>query len=296
MVRFLIVFLICLQGGFCEEVWIRSFDLGGGGLKTALLSYDPDSKQMRYLEPEVQLGKCPADQEVKEWIRLAMEEKLFRDLDEEVEEGVLFAFSLADLSKLKDRSLLTREISELCDLPKERVVSLDDGAAHLFGSLYALQDELPEGPIWNFGIGTGVCVSYIDASRKLNTPYELSEKLGALPCDIEDPITGKLIGRACNRTCFEKIVQANEGDLEKSFSQFAAIWKPYLEVVIFHEQLEPPVAIVFTGGHTELYKGGLVEALSKLEIPVSLFTGPSQAGLLGAAFYAIQVFGEERVF
>ena len=84
-----------------QVVYIRTFDLGGSGLKTALLSYDKNSRVMSWVELEAQLEKCPIELDVADWIRSHMKEVTGKDLDEEIRSGYLFGFSLSGLYKLR---------------------------------------------------------------------------------------------------------------------------------------------------------------------------------------------------
>src|ERR1700722_6840080 len=121
---------------------IRCFDLGGGGLKTALVKYD--GQRMKIQGHLYQLGKCPDDQHVDEWARQKLKE-IHVNLDEEVKKNYRFGFSLAGLDKLRKREVYTHDMHKLFKLPQERVHAVHDGKAHLIASLHAVK-HLPNSP------------------------------------------------------------------------------------------------------------------------------------------------------
>lgn len=280
---FFCFFLIFLQLAYSDQILIRSFDLGGGGLKTALLTYDTNIKKMDWVEEPMQLGKCPDHQEVRQWIREVLQEKLQKNLDAEVEAGYVFGFSLAGLNKLRLLPLHTSDMSILCDLPTDQVVCIGDGAAHLIASLHFLGDNLPKGSIWNFAIGTEIGYGHADdhGVTKFGYLYKLFDENDRgvwIAC-------GKK-AKLCGGRSFDQILMKNVGDIETSFSEFTAIWKNYLDL-IFPQMKEMPSAIIFTGGQIDFYQGRLIKELCKLDVRVPIFQGPKNAGLLGAAFHAI---------
>ncbi|MBA3603422.1 MAG: hypothetical protein H0W50_07230 [Parachlamydiaceae bacterium] len=91
----------------------RCFDLGGGGLKTALVRYDQNTKTMNIEGKAQKLGKCPNDQEVSKWVREKIAEIGNSDLDKEINDGYLFGFCLAGLDKLREKPLDTWDIATL---------------------------------------------------------------------------------------------------------------------------------------------------------------------------------------
>ncbi len=286
---FFYLYLFFSGFAYADEFFIRAFDLGGGGLKTARLLYDTDSEKMNWIEPQTQLGKCPDALEVKDWIRIALKEKTQQNLDEEIAAGYFFGFSLAGLDKLRSYPLVSSDMSVLCDLPKDKVAAIGDGTAHLVASLHFLKNKLPEGSVWNFAIGTGVGVAYAGSDHKVAPIFTVYKAFGSLPWNIQES-GGEYLGRACNSGVFDRALQKN--DLEQSFLQFAEAWKPYLDVVLSNQNLPKVGSIVFTGGHIDTYKDKLVEVLSYLELPVVLFSGPPCAGLFGAALNVMNSFSQ----
>lgn len=133
-----------------EIKYIRSFDLGGSGLKTALFCYNKQTKIMNQVSSNVKLGMCPDNMEVADWIRLQFKQILNKDLDDEVIKEYAFGFSLAGLDKLRSAPFTTDDISILFKLPRDKVIGIDDGAAHLIASLHDKNLNLPKGCIWNF--------------------------------------------------------------------------------------------------------------------------------------------------
>gem|GEM_PF-5150732 len=287
MFKFLVVVILFFsQSVFSDQIFIRSFDLGGSGLKTAVFTYDTDLKQMILIEPQTQLGICPDDMEVKDWIRVRIKETLQKELEEEIRLGYVFGFSLAGFDKLRSAPLPTNDLSILCNLPKDKVICIDDGASHLIASLHALKDKLPEGPIWNIGIGTGVSLGYADTGPRVRKLYELYKMFGVAPWDTKEPDSGQVGWRVCSAKSFDRILTEKNGDKDEAFSEFAARWKSYLEANFLNTKEVMPAAIVFTGGHIDTHGDQLLKALSKLNITVPLFTGVRASGLFGAAWHA----------
>lgn len=275
-----------------DIIYIRAFDLGGGGLKTSVFSYNSQNQSMEWLEPMLQLGSCPEEKEVSEWLRYRMKELLGKDLDEEVKEGYLFGFSLAGLNKLRARPLATFDMAALCRLPADKVSCVDDGTSHLIASLHELKNQLPSGPIWNFALGTAVGVGYFDHNERacsLSDLYALLD-VDVLWCSIQPGVDGPM-WRVCGATYGFDQILAEHGELnERCFLEFAKRWKYHLDAhlpdISCAERF--PKALIFTGGHIEKYGNHFVEILTKLGCSAPLFVGPTGAGLLGAAWNAIE--------
>lgn len=271
-----------------DYVKLRSFDLGGGGLKTGLLYYDRSAETMNWIEPQVQLGRCPDDKEVDEWIRSCI------DLDDEIQSGCLFGFSLAGLDKLRSRSLDSHDMSTLFKIPANSIRCIDDGAAHLVASLKVLSTELPKGSIWNFSIGTGVGFGFTDCDRNVRNLYDFHSLFGCWPWCTTEPMTGSQVWLSCgSKYGFDELVTTNNGSTDTCvFNEFASRWQAYLETSVIgycnEYYLEKgwgtPAAVVFTGGHIEHYGTRLVSILQDQNLKIPAFTGPQNAGLLGSAW------------
>lgn len=301
-VKNILAFLFCLVhvpvlfGGTIE--YIRTYDLGGLGLKTALLRYDRNSKKMDWIENKTQLGQCPDDMEVCDWIRLRMREVLGKDLDAEIHAGYLFGFSLAGLNKLRSKPLANCDMSLLFKLPSDRLRCIDDGAAHLVASLNTLDLSAFKGPIWNFSLGTGVGSGFTTSEHRPRNLSDFWTFFDRAPWTVLEPSTGLKIWIPCSSHYgFDQIVAQNNGVVdEEVFNKFASRWKGYIEECIldYSTKTSPnknwgtPVAVVFTGGHIDVYGDRLVKALHTLHVNVPIFTGPKNAGLLGAAWNTVK--------
>ncbi len=235
--------------------------------------------------------------EICDWIRLRMHEVLGRDLDTEVRSGYLFGFSLAGLDKLRSKSLATTDVSVLFQLPINKISCIDDGSAHLVASMKTLESRLPKGPIWNFSVGTGVGFGFTDSNHTVRNPSDFIEFFDYAPWHVKEPLTGLDVTFACSGLAFDKIVANRKGIIDDSiFLEFASRWKAFIDFKIlkYSKTISPnkhwgtPAAIVFTGGHIDMHGDCLVDTLHELNIDVPVFTGPKNAGLLGAAWNAIK--------
>ena len=273
--------------------YIRCFDLGGSGLKTALVIYDPTKKSMRIEGSVQQLGKCPDDQKVSDWARKKIQEIAKTDLDQEAKKGYLFGFSLAGLDKLRKKSVSTDDMAQLFDLPKERVAYTGDGNAHLIASLKSVKN-LPEGRIWNIALGTGVGFGITNSKKEVKPSGDLKKFFGCEAWEAKELTTNKGIWEAGSGPAFDKIVHNNGNNTSKAIEEFAGRWKLFIEKQIIErsknegKEWAAPNAVVFTGGHIEWNDDRLTNALNKAGLKVPAFTGPKQAGVLGAAWLAVE--------
>lgn len=277
--------------------YIRTYDLGGSGLKTALLRYDKETQKMDWVEHQTQLGKCPDDMEVHEWIRTRMQMVIGKDLDREINSGYLFGFSLSELDKLRAKALSTTNISSLFKLPSTKVRCIDDGAAHLIASLHTPSLELPKGPIWNFSIGTAVGFGFTDSHNRVRNLSDFQLFFGCLPCRTKEPRSGLEVWIPCgSHFGFDQIVAEHQGIVDdRSFIEFASRWKGYIEsnILEYSTIISPdkrwgtPAALVFTGGHIDMYANRFCDTLRTLNLTIPVFTGPKHAGLLGAAWNTV---------
>lgn len=296
--KFTLFLCFCFQLLLGSDIeYIRAYDLGGQGLKTALLRYDKLSHSMNWVEDKMLLGSCPADMEVYDWIRLRMKEVVGVDVDEEISAGYLFGFALAGLEKLRPTPLSNCDMSLIFNLPSERVRCIDDGAAHLIASLNSLDLADFKGPIWNFSLGTGVGWGFTNADHRVRNLSDFWDFFETAPWFVKEPITGLDVWIPCGSYYgFDKIVADNAGIVDETvFSTYALRWKSYIEDCILgfstknapHKNWGTPVAIVFTGGHIDAYGDRLVNSLFKSNISIPVFTGPKKAGLLGTAWNTV---------
>ncbi|MBA3237294.1 MAG: ankyrin repeat domain-containing protein [Parachlamydiaceae bacterium] len=273
----------------------RVFDLGGSGLKTALLSYDKNFRSIDWVEPQTLLGKCPDNAEVDKWIRSCMQESIKKDLDVEINLGYSFGFSLAGLDKLRDKALNSCDMSTLFKIPSDLIRCIDDGAAHLVASMNTLGPKLPKGPIWNFSIGSGVGFGFTDCNHNVRKLCDFYSFFGCWPWDSTEPYTGSEVWLSCgSKFGFDQIVADHGGFVNSNvFSEFASRWKSYLECSVLEFSKEQskewgsPAAVVFTGGHVDHYGSVLADKLREIGLEIPVFTGPKNAGLLGAGWNVV---------
>lgn len=267
---------------------IRCFDLGGGGLKTALVKYDGHKI---YLKGHVKsLGKCPDDQHVDQWVRKKLKEMAHVDLDKEVKQGYKFGFSLAGLDKLRSKPVSKAKIDQLFNLPSDKVSALDDGQAHLIASLQTVQG-LPAGRVWNIAIGTGVGFGFTNSKKEPKPADDLKKFFDCSAWEAKEPTTGKAIWEAGSGPAFDRI-RSSCASNDEAMNEFSARWKAFVEKQIIERSKDgkdwgKPAAIVFTGGHTEYHSGQLVNSLKNTDVKVSVFQGPAWAGIVGAAWNVI---------
>lgn len=295
---YILFFFVQVQCVYSSNIeYIRAYDLGESGLKTALFCYDKNHNKMEQIEPKTQLGICPDETDVSTWVRLRMREALDKDLDKEIDLEYSFGFSLAGLNKLRLKPFPTTDMSVLFELPSHKVRCIDDGAAHLVASLNTQDLKLPKGSIWNFAIGSGVGVGFTDNDHHVRNLFDFWSFFGHSPWDVKEPRTGLKMWIACGSLYgFDKIVSEHGGIIDDEvFLEFASRWKAYIETCILdystitapEKQWGTPAALVFTGGHIDIHENRLVNTLKKLGIKIPVFTGPKNAGLLGAAWNVV---------
>jgi len=284
-----------------DMTYIRCFDLGGGGLKTGLLSYNKTTGEMKIEQDEIKLGKCGTTEKVQDWVRNQMRANGI-DLDREIANGNLFGFSLAGLEKLfENKKIESSNLPQLFNLPSEKVSSISDGRAHTLASVRMLKQQLATGEVWNFSIGTGVGMGYTDIEKNLHTNAELKEFFdGKNSWDVKEPTTNKAVWESCSsKRGFDKIVaDITHTPNDEAFKIFATRWKAFIEQRIIDNAQKKgkpiPTAVVFTGGNIDWYGDKLATAVNNLGLKIKAFTGPKHAALYGAAFNAIDREGGQK--
>lgn len=268
---------------------IRSFDLGGGGLKTALFIYNYGTKKMKIKADSVTLlGKCPNDKELSDWIR----EKI-PTLEEEIHQDFSFGFSLAGFDKLHDRLVKGLSISQLFELPAAKTSSIDDGGAHLLASLKMLNNKLPQGRVWNISLGTGVGFGFTNQKKEIKLSEDLYKFFEVSAWNVMDPTTNKPIYQVGSSKAFKAMLK--EMGPDQALIKFAEIWQQFInqKIIDYSEftgkDWAKPSAVVFTGGFIDYNNGKkLIEKLDSLGLKVPAFVGPKNAGLHGAAWNVIE--------
>lgn len=270
---------------------IRSFDLGGGGMKTALIQYDEESRKMNFIGDVFQFDKCPDDQEVADWLRERMREVAGIDLDQEASQGYLFGFSLAGLgNKLRVKPVGNYDVPILFNLPMPRVKVIDDGNAHLIASLVMHRDRFPDVVIWNFAIGSGIGFGCTRDGRKIIRRDALKLNFYQHSQWVETKCVGS--GSLCpaKDDGFDAIVLANNGVVDEGcYKEFALRWSAFIKrnLESCDDLVQEPSPIVLTGGYMDFHAEGFMEALGELKILTTILVGPKNAGLLGAAWHVI---------
>lgn len=249
------------------DIKIRSFDLGGGGMKTARFVYYQDTQQM-HLEDVAILcfPKCPDDQEVADWIRAELNEHDI-NLDQEAAAGFRFGFSLAGLGdKLRVKPVETRNIAELFRLPQKMVFALHDGEAHALASY--IDVGVSDSEVWNFALGTAIGLGVMHQEKVLFLHCPLVQEIIAFLMDKE------VLARECTPH------QAG------GFSQtFIENWVSLLGHLMKEKK---PSQIIFTGKFIDLNGSEFLEQLRKtLDDSVIVKHGPNNAGLYGAALSTV---------
>lgn len=288
---FLILFFLFQVVVIDAKKIIRSFDLGGSGLKTSLFEYVEHVNHISTLSLVIQLGKCPDDQQVSDWIRLSMIAKGL-DLDREIKAGYLFGFSLAGLNKLRSKVLETDDIAQLFNIPAQQAVAIDDGSAHLIASLGALDRQLPEGIVWNFAIGSGLGIGCTDKTHQIKEQKIVRaffESLQRWSCPTK---FYKKCFDVAKSEGFDLFVARNGGVIDDvCFKNFSKEWRAFLEKAkcyVVTKKLDLfPKAIVFTGGFIDEYQDILIILLDSFKLDIAFFKGPKNAGLLGAAWHVV---------
>lgn len=103
---------------------IRCFNLEGSLLKTSLLKYDGSEV---YLQEDVKsLGSYPNDQKLASWVRQKLVEIADADLDQEIEKGYKFAFSLISLDKLCSTPVKVDALCHAFSLPADKVTTMQE--------------------------------------------------------------------------------------------------------------------------------------------------------------------------
>lgn len=296
IIKILAFCFITFNSSLIAYEYIRCFDLGGSGLKTAVVFYDDTKNTMQLITPIVQLGKCPDHKSVSSWVREKMQLVASADLDAEIQSGYLFGFSLAGLDKLRNKPVKTSNVSKLFKIPSKAVRSIDDGAAHLLASIKALKNKLPKGRIWNIAIGTGVGFGMTNSKKEIRPSEELKIFFGQDTWTVKEPLTQQQIWQAGgSKEGFDRILANGNVGKKKAFQIFAARWKAFIHKEIINRSKNPekkwgaPAAIVFTGGHIEYHGDTLIKELKAQGIKVPVFAGPKHAGIFGAAWNVVDL-------
>ncbi len=158
-----------------------------------------------------------------------------------------------------------------------------------------LGPKLPKGPIWNLSIGSAVGFGFTDCNHNVRNLYDFCSFFGCWPWDSTEPYTGSEVWFSCgSKYGFDQIIADHSGSVNSNvFSEFASRWKSYLECSVLKfskvqsKEWGSPAAVVFTGGHVDHYGTSLADKLGEIGLDIPVFTGPKNAGLLGAGWNVV---------
>jgi len=295
---------------------IRAFDLGGGGLKTAVFDVVLDAhgdpvrpvpepkmkekigKNGKNGKIEVKSGNSP--QKVKDWLR-----EHITNLDQEISDRWYFGASMAELGKIWDPKEQWEEggFHKLAGIPAMEHRVLDDGPAHLLASKHQLElkrqteNQPPKSihPVCNIAIGTGVVIWCTDENGRIRRQdemrelFEEKEDFTEYVVEVED---GK------SKSMQQAFGGSHDGNVSSNreclSERQAKRWYKFLTKLddeLFRKVSWPqPKSYTFTGGVVEACHTDLVDQLKELfknKPFVNVSKGPTDAGLMGAALKAM---------
>lgn len=167
---------------------VRAFDVGGTGVKTALVSSsalrellcertEDSEAQLEWIERPQNLGEAPGEEGFAAWLLGALP-RLRRELDDS---NVVFGVSTA--GDLEHSTGLLHDwwsggghprqwgdgrpsphVADLMGLPRQRTFAIHDGSAHLLGSSRSV---VPPPCLATFAIGTGIGFGITDSAGAL---------------------------------------------------------------------------------------------------------------------------------
>ena len=261
---------------------MRVFDLGGGGLKTALAGFSHDG--LLVLEAVRNLGKVPVDKKVYKWVR----EKIPTFSAEKNSGGAIkFGASLAGLDKLwvdkQEHEMGTFEQLVRADASHRGpgVTRLHDGTAHLTASKHMVPEVAY--PLCNVAIGTGITIDLTNSSGEIRNENEMRRFFGRedswnfqVECEGQEKPMYKAFGGNFD---------GGRGQTARQTARWVRFIRGRLAERFTAMEWTPPACYTFTGGVAEHSR--LVAELQEQGLPI--LKGPSNAGLMGAALAALSV-------
>ena len=201
--------------------YVRTFDLGGSGLKTKTWIQCTRYDLPVSMEPnEKRIGKCNSSLKIADWVRRSIE-----TFDEEIgNTSWLFSFSLAGLEKMweKDRHADDAD-DESSDKDKilkyfgidkkhtDRVFMMHDSEAHLLGSMHDKGSDFIH-PAIHISVGTGFGFSSTNNKGEIRKSKIYKSKFGKDPwklvCDNSIGVQKMLTATGYGDTC--KLIPSKE--------------------------------------------------------------------------------------
>eukprot|EP00434_Breviolum_minutum_P018410 symbB.v1.2.016243.t1/scaffold1233.1/size237523/5 len=204
---------------------IRTFDVGGSGIKTALFTAsslqslldaarEGESPQLEWIEPPTQLGQAPGEDGFDAWLAGTLPK-----LQNEKASGqVIFGVSTA--GDIEHSTGILHDWWSAGGHPRDRTFILHDGAAHLLGCSRSI---IPPPRLACFSVGTGVGFGISDEDGAVVDP---SSSTGARSHNLNGvPVSG-----ASYRGIWRDWVSATDhvDDVEKvMLKEFANMGRPW---------------------------------------------------------------------
>lgn len=270
--------------------YVRAFDLGGSGLRTGMFKIhycDAETIQGLELVPSssAHLGQVDPGVSPAKWIR-----KKIPALDKE-HGNVLMGASIAEVKKLFKGQKVPPDLKgaglfETLGIKHHVHATVHDSFGHLFGTLHQglLVDDrgVPENitevkhPMIHFAFGTGATFLVTTSSGEIKAMSDFKKMLGGKPA-WNYPVVcedGKVRGLSRAFGGSSHGGPGNEARQTRRFKHF--VFKQLVPRILAAGNT-PPKTISLSGG-----------AARGLE--VGYMRGPKEAGLCGAALYAVKHF------
>ncbi|CAL1145111.1 unnamed protein product [Cladocopium goreaui] len=239
---------------------VRTFDVGGTGVKTALFAAsslkslmdaaaasEGESPELEWIEPPTQLGMAPGEEGFDAWLAAALpklqNEKANGQVvfgvstagDIEHATGVLHDWWCVGGHPLQWEGRPDPHVADLMGLPRDRTFILHDGSAHLLGCSRSI---VPPPQLACFSAGTGVGFGISDEEGAAVDP---SSPVGARSHNLNGvPVSG-----ASYRGIWRDWVSATDhvDDVEKvmlkEFATMARPWSmPWVSLVLGRRGME----------------------------------------------------------
>lgn len=277
--------------------FVRVFDLGGSGLKTAVCyvaaAGECGSRAPRVISSSKQnLGQKRPDSKyssICRWVR--DESRLGNTIECELKDGWLIGASVAGVDKLwADYNTTTTERGSFSDvLGIPTVASLHDGSAHMLASLKALKDSKRLSyPMCNIAIGTALVINFTNSKGEIRSDGDMKELFKGKPSwDFEVKLPRsegqkQMLAYKAFGGSFDGNVRDHPNNAKRQADRWYCFLTEQLPQLFKDMGWTPPSCFAFTGGVSE--HSDVVDRLKKMGI--NAHKGPADAGLLGAAWHA----------
>jgi len=266
-----------------KKEFIRIFDLGGSGLKTAVIQ--KNGNKFTIVRPEVNLGYIPENfrNSASDWIRIKVP-----SIEEERAVGYKFGACLASYEKLWENKKVPNiykcmSMQDILKIPKLKEES--DSLSHL----RAAYIQYPKKSVLTFALGTGVALAATNSKGEIRNSSEMKALCGDHPWNVKWIKEGKFAGKPL----YEVL-----GGGDRTWGSYTLTKEEYVEhfKIIISKVLEnykrmdwtPPQVISCSGG-TAKYKlkgDSLKELRSWLDSKGIKLVKIDNAALFGPAFLA----------